>query len=258
MIESLHNASLIIDDIEDGSTVRRDQQCVHLKMGLKQSIVSANFVYFKVFHKLISLVPHQKQLEFSKVFTEEMLLSHLGQADDLFCHVLVKEARPELDSFAESDYIRMVVSKTGSILRMMVKMICCAFDSSIKLQDQLISIVEKMGISFQIYDDYLNIKGNLHKGSIPDDLVEKKLTLMVIKTLESSQRVPFLSLFLRRDLGKEDIDKLMKYLEESGSLKYALSKRDEYGRECRSMAESLPASFNKELLLVVLQKIIFR
>lgn len=48
LIESLHNASLIIDDIEDNSKIRRDEPVVHLKFGVKKSIISANFVYFKV------------------------------------------------------------------------------------------------------------------------------------------------------------------------------------------------------------------
>ena len=60
----------------------------------------------------------------------------------------------------------MVVSKTGALLRMMVRMIAQIFKTQQNIKDILIKAVEKTGIAFQIYDDYLNIKGDLKKGGV--------------------------------------------------------------------------------------------
>ena len=49
LIEFLHTASLIIDDIEDGSILRREEQCSHLVYGLDRSINAANLIYFLPF-----------------------------------------------------------------------------------------------------------------------------------------------------------------------------------------------------------------
>lgn len=65
----------------------------------------------------------------------------------------------------------MVVSKTGSLLRMMIRMISEIFKVSQTIKGLLIRIVENTGIAFQIYDDYLNIKGDLNKGGIYEDLI---------------------------------------------------------------------------------------
>ena len=69
LIECLHNASLIVDDIEDNSKVRRDQPAAHIKYGVKHSIVSANYVYFKAFNELIKAVPAQYQFQLHQIFT---------------------------------------------------------------------------------------------------------------------------------------------------------------------------------------------
>ena len=56
LIEYLHTASLIIDDIEDGSILRREQPCSHLVYGLDRSINAANLMYFLPFKNLVSSV----------------------------------------------------------------------------------------------------------------------------------------------------------------------------------------------------------
>lgn len=53
LIEMLHTASLIIDDVEDQSRNRRDNPCAHLVYGLKKSINSANLIYFLSFKKIM-------------------------------------------------------------------------------------------------------------------------------------------------------------------------------------------------------------
>lgn len=79
--------------------------------------------------------------------------------------------------------MRMVISKTGALLRMMVKMVCEVLGTEQAIRDKLIRIVEGTGAAFQIYDDYLNLKGNLKKGGVCEDIVERKLTLMVVHSL---------------------------------------------------------------------------
>lgn len=87
LIELLHSASLIIDDIEDGSLQRRGQPCSHLVYGLDRSINAANLMYFLPFHKLLSTIEDpRKQLEVMKIFIEEMSVSHMGQAQDIMVH----------------------------------------------------------------------------------------------------------------------------------------------------------------------------
>ena len=61
LIEYLHTASLIIDDIEDGSILRREQPCSHLVYGLDRSINAANLIYFLPFQKLLNSFNDEEQ-----------------------------------------------------------------------------------------------------------------------------------------------------------------------------------------------------
>lgn len=53
LCEIVHNGTLIVDDIEDSSTVRRDKACVHLLYGVDISVNAGNFMYFAPFHYLL-------------------------------------------------------------------------------------------------------------------------------------------------------------------------------------------------------------
>lgn len=61
LIEYLHTASLIIDDIEDGSILRREKPCSHLVYGLDRSINAANLVYFLPFKNLLKSFESEAQ-----------------------------------------------------------------------------------------------------------------------------------------------------------------------------------------------------
>ena len=101
-----------------------------MKFGVRNSIVSANYIYFKVFNELIVRIPTEDKLEISKIFFEEMLICHLGQADDIFSPYSIRKNEFKITENTEKDYIRMVVSKTGALLRMMVKMMSQVFKVS--------------------------------------------------------------------------------------------------------------------------------
>lgn len=81
LIETLHTGSLIIDDIEDQSKSRRDNPCAHLVYGVKQSINSANLMYFLPFKKIMqSNYTEQEKMRFTEIYAKEMITCHLGQA----------------------------------------------------------------------------------------------------------------------------------------------------------------------------------
>ena len=87
LIELLHSASLIIDDIEDGSRERRGQPCSHLVHGLDSSINAANLMYFLPFRKLYEEVSDvKKRVKLLQIFMKEMTISHMGQAQDIQVH----------------------------------------------------------------------------------------------------------------------------------------------------------------------------
>jgi geranylgeranyl diphosphate synthase type 3 len=112
VVGMLHTASLLVDDVEDSSLLRRGLPVAHSIFGTAQTINSANYVYFCALQELQKLGNPTKALE---IYTEELLNLHRGQGMDLFW-------RDTLTCPSEDDYLEMVGNKTGGLFRLAVKL----------------------------------------------------------------------------------------------------------------------------------------
>ena len=109
IVRILHNASLMVDDIEDGAQLRRGQPVAHLIYGVPQTINTANYAYFLAYKELAALRNHDSEdkgrvvanKDLDLVVTEELLSLHRGQGLDIFW-------RDTLQCPTEEEYISMV------------------------------------------------------------------------------------------------------------------------------------------------------
>lgn len=111
VVGMLHTASLLVDDIEDSSLLRRGLPVAHRIFGTAQTINSANYVYFLALQELQQL----KNPKAITIYTEELLNLHRGQGMDLFW-------RDTLTCPSEDDYLEMVGNKTGGLFRLAIKL----------------------------------------------------------------------------------------------------------------------------------------
>ena len=111
VVGMLHTASLLVDDVEDSSVLRRGIPVANSIFGVAQTINSANYVYFKALQELL-LMQNPKLIE---IFTEELLNLHRGQGMDLYW-------RDSLTCPSEADYLEMVGNKTGGLFRLAIKL----------------------------------------------------------------------------------------------------------------------------------------
>lgn len=111
VVGMLHTSSLLVDDVEDSSLLRRGLPVAHSIFGTAQTINSANYIYFCALQELMKL-GNPKAIE---IYTEELLNLHRGQGMDLFW-------RDTLTCPTEDDYLEMVGNKTGGLFRLAVKL----------------------------------------------------------------------------------------------------------------------------------------
>jgi geranylgeranyl diphosphate synthase type 3 len=111
VVGMLHTSSLLVDDVEDSSVLRRGIPVAHAIFGTPQTINSANYVYFRALSLLLSM-NNPKLIE---IFTEELLNLHRGQGMDLYW-------RDSLTCPSEADYLEMVGNKTGGLFRLAIKL----------------------------------------------------------------------------------------------------------------------------------------
>ncbi|CAH8664078.1 unnamed protein product [Schistosoma rodhaini] len=170
VIQMLHNASLIIDDIEDGSHLRRGKPTAHCIFGVAPSINSANYAYFLALEKLSIL----ERPETVKIFTEQMLVLHRGQGMDIFW-------RSSFKCPSESEYEAMVLCKTGGLFSLGVRLMQLFSEN----QTDYKPLLDAIGLFYQIRDDYANLVDlSYHrKKTFAEDLTEGKFSYPIVRAI---------------------------------------------------------------------------
>jgi geranylgeranyl diphosphate synthase type 3 len=105
LVQMLHNASLLLDDIEDNSILRRGLPVAHKIYGTPSTINSANYVMFICLERVLDL-GHPEAV---KVFSEQMLELHRGQGMEIYW-------RDNYQCPSEEEYKQMTVRKTGNYI----------------------------------------------------------------------------------------------------------------------------------------------
>ncbi|KAK3808751.1 MAG: geranylgeranyl pyrophosphate synthase [Benniella sp.] len=177
VVKMLHTASLLVDDIEDDSVLRRGEPVAHKIFGIPATINCANYVYFMALDEL-SKIPNPKMLN---IFIEELLCLHRGQGMELLW-------RDSLTCPTEEEYIAMVNDKTGGLLRLAVKLMQAAAGDA--CQEDYVPMVELIGIHFQIRDDYLNLESTQYSNNkgFCEDLTEGKFSFPIIHSIRADTK----------------------------------------------------------------------
>jgi len=186
--EVIHNGTLVIDDIEDSSELRRGKPCTYKLYGLDISVNVGNAMYYM---PLLALMTKEAKLSAEvccgvyEVYVQEMINLSLGQAMDIAWHRGLANA----DNISEEDYLQMCAYKTGTLARMAAKIAAVVSDADKNLVDKLGRFAESIGVAFQMQDDILDLTGQefaKKKGGVGQDITEGKRTLMVIYTLKNA------------------------------------------------------------------------
>ncbi|GKZ34642.1 terpene cyclase [Aspergillus brasiliensis] len=223
VVAMLHTASLLIDDVEDNSILRRGIPVAHNIYGTAQTINSANYVYFLALQEVQKL----NNPAAINIYVQELLNLHRGQGMDLFW-------RDTLTCPSEDEYLEMVGNKTGGLFRLAVKLMQAESSSG----KDCVSLVNVMGLIFQICDDYLNLSNTTYtknKG-LCEDLTEGKFSFPIIHSIRSNPGNHQLLNILKQKTKDEEVKLYaVSYMESTGSFAHT---RDVV-RELRAKALTL-------------------
>ncbi|KAI7871712.1 geranylgeranyl pyrophosphate synthase [Spinellus fusiger] len=211
IIEMLHSASLLIDDVEDGSILRRGYPVAHHVYGIPQTINCANYVYFLALAELNKL----NNINMVNIYTDELVNLHKGQGMELFW-------RDSLLCPSESEFIEMVNNKTGGLLRLAVKLMQEAGHS----KRDYIPLVENIGIHFQVRDDYMNLQSTAYTDNkgFCEDLTEGKFSFPIIHSILADPKNHQLINILRKKSSCIELKKFaVELIEKTGSFNYSLA-----------------------------------
>ncbi|MGQ9538114.1 MAG: polyprenyl synthetase family protein [Candidatus Bathycorpusculaceae bacterium] len=252
--EVVHNGTLMIDDIEDASELRRGKPCTYKIYGLDVAVNAGNTMYYLPLLPLMEnreKIGAEKLAKIYEIYVQEMISLSLGQAMDIAWHRGLANA----DQIDEKEYLQMCAYKTGTLARMAAKIAAVLADANDELVEKLGHFAESIGVAFQIQDDILDLTGEAFaekKGGRGQDITEGKRTLMVIHTLKVSNAEDGRRLIkiLRMHTSNQKLrDEAIAIMQKYGSIDYAKNFAKKIVEESwKNVEKLLPESEAKEKL----------
>ncbi|TGZ84709.1 geranylgeranyl pyrophosphate synthase [Ascodesmis nigricans] len=237
VISKLHTASLLVDDVEDGSELRRGAPVAHSIFGVAQTINTANYVYFTALAEVEKL----KKPECLQIYTEELLNLHRGQGlelhwrDNLLCPTV-------------EEYLEMVSNKTGGLFRLAIKLM----QASSPLPQDFIPLVNYIGLIFQIRDDYINLQSSQYQDNkgFCEDLTEGKFSFPIIHAIRKDPDNLQLINILKQKTTQIEVKKYaVEYMRKMGSFEYTLGVLAELETKAREMIAGFGGNQKLEMIL---------
>lgn len=240
LVELLHTATLIHDDVVDDAKTRRGIASVNSVWKNKASVLIGDYLLSKGL--LISL--ENNEYDFLQLTSEAVRRMSEGEL------LQIQKAR-NFDA-TEETYFRVISDKTASLIKT-----CCKLGALSTAKDK--SHIEKLGIfgenigiSFQIRDDILDYTGRkkLLGKSTGNDLKEKKFTLPLIVSLKNApkKRSSEIMKLIKSDRTKK-FDEVFEFVIQYGGVEYAVNKVKEYSDLAKNAISDFENNEVKESLM---------
>ena len=241
--ELLHNATLLHDDVADGSELRRGKPTVMSLMGPSVSVLVGDYWLVKA----MELILQDSDTDTTAIRIFSKTLSDLAEGEML---QLQKAQSGDTD---EKDYLRIIYNKTASLF----EAACVSAAISAGVSEDVVKAARDyavaLGLAFQIKDDILDYSGTESVGKpLGVDILEQKITLPLLGALNnvSEQKQAEVRGMVKDIVGRPELrDDIVSFVKENGGLEYAKARLEEYVNEAVHALDILPDSREKECLV---------
>jgi octaprenyl-diphosphate synthase len=244
VVEFIHTATLVHDDIIDESELRRGRQAVHSRWGNDITVLLGDFLYIKS----MSLALTQDRLDLIRILCDVTLRMIEGE--------LYQLTKNRVVDLTEEEHFEIIRRKTAYLFAGCAKIGGMLGDITPQQQDALWEYGFNIGMAFQIVDDLLDFTGeeDVLGKPIGGDLREGKVTLPIIHLLRRDD--PRAESLVRgvvdtRDVGKEDWRDLRTLLSKYGSIEYAQHTAVEFVERAKAALYAFAAGPEREALMAL-------
>ncbi len=244
LVETIHTASLLHDDIIDQSDTRRGKETVHTKWGPNITVLLGDYLYIKTLG--LSLESNFKDI--IKILTD---VSSEMIDGELFEYYMSGNL-----NIQEHEYLGILDKKTASLFASSCQIAGILGGASEDEINRLISFGRNLGMSFQLIDDLLDFSGDACVLGKPvlSDLSEKRITLPLIYTLKvdgTENRNRIASILKEGELSDNSTHEILKLVKSNGALKYTYQKAEEFALKSKDLIKLFPRSIFRDSLVMV-------
>jgi octaprenyl-diphosphate synthase len=239
VVELIHAATLVHDDILDHADKRRGQPTANARWGNSLAVLLGDCLFAHA-------------LKLATSFEDNRMSRRLSEAASEVCSGEMMQTQRRFDmQLSVNDYIRILEKKTGALFAVATELGGFLNGASQETQTELHHFGMRLGTAYQIYDDCLDLAGDEGKAgkTLGSDLRRGKLTLPILHLLQSSDPVENARLSKIILEGKsEDFANLVETAIEAGALRYAVTAGRRMLNEARAHLDGIPHSKFKESL----------
>ncbi len=244
LIEFIHTATLLHDDVVDEADLRRGRRSASRLWGNQVSILVGDYLYSKAICHIVGLrnqaINEVLSLVCCKMAEGEILQLSLND------HALVPEA----------EYLRIVEYKTAALIAASCRLGAIISDVPADHEEALSRFGQHLGIAFQLADDTLDYTAQSHRlgKSLGQDLRQGKVTLPLLHLLQHCSERDKLLIKERmetRTLSDGDLSRIISLMQEYGSIRYALERARTFVVAAKSDLAFFEDSSAKQALYVV-------
>jgi octaprenyl-diphosphate synthase len=249
-VELLHNASLVHDDVVDGSSTRRGKPTINAVWQNHIAVLVGDY-YVSTSMQLAIATGNINIINQLCSLGKQLSVGELDQINNARSHTLSEEA-----------YYKVINFKTASLFRACAAMGCYAQDVDDERAQALTRFAELLGLCFQVRDDIFDYYSDEKVGKpTGNDLREGKITLPLLHVLLNEQapdHEAMCALAYKESLNDAEIETLMAYARNNGGIDYAYESMSRMRDEAQALLNIFPASQTKTWLMELLDYIIKR
>ncbi|MHB8281830.1 MAG: polyprenyl synthetase family protein [bacterium] len=253
VIEFIHTATLLHDDVVDSALLRRGQSSANIVFGSEASVLVGDYLFAKSF-EILSKINNLK------------IISAYANATTLMAEGEVKELVKTADiNTAEDEYLDIIIKKTAVLFACASQAgaIISGKDAESEYEQNLYDYGLNIGIAFQLMDDTLDYTSkNKEFGKfIGNDLKEGKITLPVIHTLErctDREKEDFKEIVFKKKITKNDLNNVLKLINKYNSIEYTIEKANQSIEKAKYNLRKFENSIIKESLIELANYVVER
>ncbi|MCW8177388.1 polyprenyl synthetase family protein [Verminephrobacter aporrectodeae] len=249
VVELIHTATLLHDDVVDASTLRRGRPTANETFGNPASVLVGDFLHTRSFQMMVeagSMRIMEILSEATNVIAEGEVLQLMSMHDA---------------SLDEAGYLRVIRSKTAKLFEASARLGAVLAQSGPEIEDACAAYGQALGTAFQIIDDVLDYDGDTAEmgKNLGDDLREGKSTLPLIAAMERGSADQALIVRQAIEQGStERLAEIVGIVRTTGALEVTRAAAFSEARRAMAAAEQLPPNAHSKALLELAAQLLTR
>lgn len=243
IIEFIHTATLLHDDVVDESNMRRGRETANAMFGNSASVLVGDFLYTRSFQMMIKL----NNMKIMEILSDATNIVAEGEVLQLMnCN------NPDT---TEHSYMEVIYCKTAKLFEAATRLAAIISGENEKVESAMADYGKHLGTAFQLVDDIMDYTADAKEmgKNVGDDLAEGKPTLPLIYAMEhgNQQQKQLIRDAIEHGTGMANLEKILNAMEQTGALTYAQKQAEQEADKAISALSVLAESEHKNALIAL-------